>query len=279
MQSNLSRGRFPLAWVCLVLAAAPLPGQRPGRAATLRVRMRADAQLVINDYQTQQTGQLRRFVSPPLELGKIYHYTLKWTYHKDGQPVTHQKVVPIQAGGDKEVDLREQADQKGQKKKPEREPDILFVPTPQNVVDKMLELAEIKKDDVVYDLGCGDGRIVVTAAKKYGCKTVGFDIDPERVEASQQNVKKNGVEKLVTIEEKDIFKLDLRPANVVTLYLLPELNVKLIPQLEKLKAGSRIVSHDFDMKGVKAKKVVTVKSKENGREHTIYLWVTPLMKE
>jgi ribosomal protein L11 methylase PrmA len=114
---------------------------------------------------------------------------------------------------------------------------------------------------------------VVTAAKKYGCKAVGFDIDPERVEASQQNVKKNGVEKRVTIEEKDIFKLDLRPARVVTLYLLPELNVKLIPQLEKLKPGSRIVSHDFDMKGVKPKKEVTV------QEHTIYLWVTPLKKE
>ena len=143
----------------------------------------------------------------------------------------------------------------------------------------MLELAAVKKGDVVYDLGCGDGRIVVTAAKKYGCKAVGFDIDPERVEASQQNVKKNRVEKLVTIEEKDIFKLDLRPASVVTLYLLPELNVKLIPQLEKLKPGTRIVSHNFDMKGVKPKEEVTVKSKEDGVEHTIYLWVTPLKKE
>jgi uncharacterized protein (TIGR03000 family) len=279
MPRNHSRRRFPLAWVCLVLAAAPLPGQGPGRAATLRVRLTADAQLVIDDYQTQQTGPLRRFVSTPLELGKSYHYTLQWTSQKDGQPVTHKKVVHIRAGDDEEVDLREQADKKGEKKKPEREPDIHFVPTPQDVVDKMLELAEVKKDDVVYDLGCGDGRIVVTAAKKYGCKAVGFDIDPERVEASQQNVKKNGVEKLVTIEEKDIFKLDLRPAGVVTLYLLPELNVKLIPQLEKLKPGSRIVSHDFDMKGVKPKKEVTVKSKENGVEHTIYLWVTPLKKE
>jgi uncharacterized protein (TIGR03000 family) len=279
MPSNLSRGRFPLSWAGLVLMATSLQGQGPGRAATLRVRLMADAQLVINDYQTQQTGQLRRFVSPPLEVGKSYHYTLKWTDHKDGQPDTQQKVVPVRAGDDQEVDLREQADKKEEKKKPQREPDILFVPTPQNVVDKMLELTDIKKDDVVYDLGCGDGRIVVTAAKKYGCKAIGFDIDPERVETSQENVKKNGVEKLVTIEEKDVFKLDLRPASVVTLYLLPELNVKLIPQLEKLKAGSRIVSHDFDMKGVKAKKVETVKSKEDGREHKIYLWVTPLMKE
>ena len=279
MPSNHSRGRFPLAWVCLVLAAAPLQGQGPGRVATLRVRLMADAQLVIDDYTTQQTGTLRTFVSPPLEVGKSYHYTLKWTYQKDGKPVTQTKVVHIRAGDDEEVDLREEDGKKREKKKPEREPDILFVPTPQDVVDKMLELAEIKKDDVVYDLGCGDGRIVVTAAKKYGCKAAGFDIDPERVEASQQNVKKNGVEKLVTIEEKDVFKLDLRPANVVTLYLLATLNVKLIPQLEKLKPGSRIVSHDFDMKGVKPKKEVTIKSKEDGVEHTIYLWVTPLQKE
>jgi len=162
--------------------------------------------------------------------------------------------------------------------KPDRKPDVIFVPTPQEVVDKMLELAEVKKDDVVYDLGCGDGRIPVTAAKKFGCKAMGFDIDPERVKDSKENVEKNKVGELVTIEKKDIFTLDLSKANVVTLYLLPTLNVKLIPQLEKLKPGSRIVSHDFDMKGVKPKKVVTVKTKDQG-EHTVYLWVTPLEKE
>src|SRR5207247_969904 len=126
----------------------------------------------------------------------------------------------------------------------------------------------------VYDLGCGDGRIVVTAAKKYGCKCIGFDIDPDRIKDSNENVKKNGVEKLVEIKDKDIFTLDLSGANVVTLYLLPELNVRLIPQLEKLKPGSRIVSHDFDMKGVKPDKVEKVEAE--GREHTVYLWTVPL---
>jgi len=159
-----------------------------------------------------------------------------------------------------------------------RTPDVIYVPTPYDVVRKMLELAEVKKGDVVYDLGCGDGRIVVTAAKEYGVKAVGFDIDPERVKEARENAKKNKVEHLVRIEQKDIFTLDLSEATVVTLYLLPQLNVKLIPQLEKLKPGSRIVSHDFDMAGVIPDKVVNFKSK-NGREHTLYLWTTPLKKE
>jgi precorrin-6B methylase 2 len=169
------------------------------------------------------------------------------------------------------------ADQPATRDRP-KQPDVIFVPTPQEVVDKMLELAAVKKGDVVYDLGCGDGRIVVTAAKKYGAKATGFDVDPERIKESRENVKRNGVEALASIQQKDIFTLDLSGANVVTLYLLPSLNVKLIPQLEKLKPGSRIVSHSFDMEGVKPKEVVRVPCKD-GVERTIYLWVTPLEKE
>jgi len=159
-----------------------------------------------------------------------------------------------------------------------REPDVIFVPTPQDVVDKMLELAEVKKEDLVYDLGCGDGRIVVTVAKRFGCKAIGYDIDPNRVKESLENVAKNNVGHLVGIEQKDIFTLDLSKANVITLYLLPELNVKLIPQLEKLKPGSRIVSHDFAMRGVKPDKVVTITSNKDEYEHTVYLWTVPLKK-
>ena len=167
-----------------------------------------------------------------------------------------------------------------QVKETTHEPDVIYVPTPQEVVDKMLELAQVKKDDLVYDLGCGDGRIVVTAAKKYGCKAVGFDVARKRILESLANVEKNNVGHLVQIEQKDIFTLDLSKADVVTLYLLPELNVKLIPQLEKLKPGSRIVSHDFDMEGVKPDQVVEVTtSDQSWNEHTIYLWTTPLKKE
>ena len=164
-------------------------------------------------------------------------------------------------------------------KKASRKPDVIYVPTPQEVVDKMLELAEVKKDDLVYDLGCGDGRIVVTAAQKYGCRGVGYDINPKRIKESLDNVEKNNVGNLVRIEQEDIFTLDLSEANVITLYLLPSLNVKLIPQLEKLKPGSRIVSHDFDMRGVTPDKVVKINSDNEYSEHTVYLWTIPLKKE
>jgi precorrin-6B methylase 2 len=159
-----------------------------------------------------------------------------------------------------------------------RRPDVIYVPTPQEVVDAMLKLARVKKHDVVYDLGCGDGRIVVTAAKKYGAYGFGFEIDPERIKDSQENARKAAVTHLATFHHADVFTLDLKEADVVTLYLLPSLNVKLIPQLEKLRPGTRIVSHAFDMRGVKPKQVVKVNCKD-GTERTIYLWVTPLVKE
>ena len=160
-----------------------------------------------------------------------------------------------------------------------RDADVVYVPTPNDVVEKMLDLAALKKEDVLYDLGCGDGRIVIAAAKRCACKAIGYDIDPDRVIESRNNVQKDKVGHLASIEQKDIFELDLSPASVVTMYLLPELNVKLIPQLEKLKPGSRIVSHDFPMEGVKPDRVVHITSNEDSVEHTVYLWTVPLKKE
>src|SRR5262245_44607590 len=117
----------------------------------------------------------------------------------------------------------------------DRKPDVRYVPTPQEVADKMLDVAKVTKKDILYALGCGDGRIVCTAASRYGCKAVGFDIDPARIRDSQKNKarEKPEVRKLITFKQADVFKLDLSEASVVTLYLLPALNVKLIPQLKK----------------------------------------------
>jgi SAM-dependent methyltransferase len=162
----------------------------------------------------------------------------------------------------------------------DRKPDIFFLPTPQEVVEKMLEAANVKKGDVVYDLGCGDGRIVITAARKYGCKAKGFDIDPARIKECKANLAKEDekVQKLVTFERADIFETDLTGASVITLYLLPELNVKLAPKLNKMKKGTRIVSHDFDMRGYKPDKVIEVPLKK-GSTKTVYLWTVPLNRE
>jgi hypothetical protein len=172
------------------------------------------------------------------------------------------------------------AGQKDKKEDLDRPVDVIYVPTPQEVVDKMFELCNPKKGDVHMDLGCGDGRLCVTAAKKYGLRSYGFDIDKDRVKESLENVARNKVSDLVTIKRKDIFTLDLSKADIITLYLLPSLNVKLIPQLEKLKPGSRIVSHDFDMQGVTPDKVIRFTPKgDPTREHIIYLWTTPLKKE
>lgn len=156
----------------------------------------------------------------------------------------------------------------------EREPDVPYVPTPQPVVDAMLKLANVKKGDVLYDLGSGDGRIPITAAKKYGVRAVGIDINPERIAEANQNAKKAGVTNQVQFRQQDLFETNLGEATVVTLYLLPDINVKLRPQLFKqLKPGTRIVSHDFDMGEWKPDKVLQVKGPT--REHTLYYWVVP----
>lgn len=160
-----------------------------------------------------------------------------------------------------------------------RLPDAVFIPSPQDVVEKMLELAKVKKEDVVVDLGCGDGRIPVTAAKQYGCKAIGYDLDEECIKLALARVKDNKVEDLVRIVHEDVFKVDLSNADVVTLFLLPQLNAKLIPQLEKMKPGARIVSHAFDMKGVMPDKVVAYTSKEDDVERKLYLWTLPLKRE
>ena len=129
-----------------------------------------------------------------------------------------------------------------------RTPDVIYVPTPQEVVDAMLEMAKVGPNDVIYDLGSGDGRIPITAAKKYGSRGIGIDIDPQRIKEANENLKQSGVGDKVKFLNQDLFETNISDATVVTLYLLPSLNIKLMPKLMKeLKPGTRIVSHSFDM--------------------------------
>jgi SAM-dependent methyltransferase len=150
-------------------------------------------------------------------------------------------------------------------------PDVIYIPTPHDVVARILELAEVRKGDVVYDLGCGDGRIVIAAATIYGCRAVGIDIDKLRVQQSRENVRRAHVQSLVRIEHGDLFHVDLKPASVVTLYLHPRYNARLVPQLSPHQPGSRIVSHEFGIPGIKPDLVRQFVSAEDGRKHTLFL--------
>jgi SAM-dependent methyltransferase len=155
--------------------------------------------------------------------------------------------------------------------RPKRKLDVWYVPTPPEIVDRMLDVANVRIGDVVYDLGCGDGRMVIAAAKKYGTRGVGVDLDPARIREARANAKQAGVESLVTFKVEDLFQTDLREATVVLLYLLPELNRRLKPKLfAQLQPGARVVSHDWDM-GKDWPPDQYVKLGGDG----IYLWVMP----
>ena len=148
--------------------------------------------------------------------------------------------------------------------------DVPYVPTPEPVVNAMLKLAQVKRGDVLYDLGSGDGRIVIAAAKRYGVRGTGVDIDPQRVREANTNARKAGVAKQVRFLNQDLFAIDFSEATVVTLYLLPRINLQLRPKLlTELRPGTRIVSHGFDMGDWQPERVVEVGSS------TIYLWVIP----
>ena len=153
-----------------------------------------------------------------------------------------------------------------------------FIKSADSVVDAMVELGNITDQDMVYDLGCGDGKIVITAAVQTGCRGIGFDIDLERVAEANENVKLHEVEKLVTIKQEDVFLVDLREANVIVMYLLPWMIQKLVAQFDQCPPGTRIVSHDFKIENVKEEKMIKV-AVEGNSEHYVFLYVTPLKKE
>ena len=170
-----------------------------------------------------------------------------------------------------------------QSAQPRREPDVPFVPTTEAAVAAMLKLADVKKTDVVYDLGCGDGRIVIAAAKTYGAHAVGIDINPVRLAEANENLKKAGpdVAKLVRFEDNDLFQADIHEATVVTLFLLSSVNLKLRPKLlADLKPGTRIVSNTFDMGDWKPEKefIVGNPDEESYLSHKLFLWIVPARK-
>jgi SAM-dependent methyltransferase len=172
----------------------------------------------------------------------------------------------------------------------QKRPDVPYVPTPEKVIAEMLRLADVDKDDVIYDLGCGDGRIVITAAKELGCRGVGIDISPQRIKDSRENAKKAGVTKRVEFILMDLFEADISKSTVVTLYLLSSVNLRLRPKLfRELKPGTRVVSHDFGMAEWKPDESTIIEEKfdhyipfDNSRlvenfwdKHNVYLWIIP----
>ena len=236
--------------------------QEDRKTVLVEVYLPEDARLFFEGQEMKATGTMRRFLSPPLPPGK-YTYTIKAIIPSPNGPRTVTHKIDVRPGDFESIDLRE----------PGKRPivDVEYEPTPQNVVDALLKLAKVTDKDVVWDLGCGDGRIPVTAAKEYGCKASGFDIDPELVKDSLANVRKQGVERLVTIEQHDIFKLDLsKGPTVVTLYLLPRLNAKLLPQLRKLPPGARVISVAHRMADIKPDEQIVVDT-ELGK-FDVYLW-------
>ena len=164
--------------------------------------------------------------------------------------------------------------QRATRKKRLRKPDVIYYPTPPETVTEMLRMAQVKKGDVLYDLGSGDGRIPIAAAKEFGIRAVGIEIDPKLVKEAEDNARAAGVSDLVSFRNEDMFRIDVREATIVTLYLSEKLNVLLRPKLlSELRPGSRILSHDFRMGDWKPEQTVRVPWGKLYR--TVYMWTVP----
>jgi uncharacterized protein (TIGR03000 family) len=260
------------------LAAAPAlwsqaPVQQDTRA-TVIVRIHPLAKLTVEGQPTKAKGERRQFVSPPLTPGKKYVYTFvaEWMPRNNYETYIVTRKVTVEAGKPAEVDMSKHDWQKG---------DTLFirwVPTQPEVIDAMMKLAGVGKDDVVYDLGCGDGSLVISAVKKFNAKHgVGIDLKADKVQIAKASAKVAGVENKVEFRQGDVLKgiPDLSKATVVTLYMSDELNQRLMPILQKqLKPGARIVSHRFTMGDWKPEKTVTVDLSDEDipEDKLIHLW-------
>jgi uncharacterized protein (TIGR03000 family) len=263
----MNRLVFVVSTFLMTLASA-------AHAQELAVQLRVlvpqdDAKVFVDDTLTKQKGDERTFVSPPLEPGYAYRYTVtaKW-WPNNYTEVIRTRIVNFRAGQSITVDLRQQDP---------KNPDnyhIRFVPTPEDVVEAMCQIAKVGKDDVVYDLGCGDGRIVIAAITDYKAKRgVGVDIDPKLVKLSEKWAAEAKVSDKVKFRHQDVLTIkDLSDATVVMMYMGEDVNLRLMPILKKtLKPGSRIVSHDFKMGDWKPEATKVVLD-EFGEEHFVYLW-------
>jgi uncharacterized protein (TIGR03000 family) len=255
------------AAVMLMAALAPAQDQAK-KIASIKLLVPAAATVTVDGKPTTSTGDSRVFETPPLEPGKTFTYELKATWEEAGYKFVRMAEARVQAGKETLIDLR-------QNSKDGSSSQIVYVPTPDNVVEKMLELAKVTKQDVVFDLGCGDGRIVVTAAVKYGAHGVGIDLDPERVKEAKANVDKAKVDKLVEIRKGDALKVDdLGSATVIMLYMLPEFMKQLKPiVLKECKPGTRIVAHDYPFPDWQPKDQTTIDVPARLGPHTLHLWV------
>jgi uncharacterized protein (TIGR03000 family) len=276
----MKAARIALVTVLLLSLSVPLAGQdgekKDGekKPATLVVKLpQEDAKLWVDEEEQEKTGEERVFKTPPLTPGKRYFYVLKAFWEPNNYTkITRTRKAIVEAGKETKIDLSV-ADPK--------QPDdikIRYVPTPKLFVDKMMQMAKVGEKDVVFDLGCGDGRLVVTAVKKYkAMKGVGVDIDPQRIKESNENAKKEGVADKVEFREQDVMKIpDLEKATVVTLYLGNELNEQLWPILQaRLPDGARIVTHRFVFGPHKPEKSEEITAKtdwDNDYTEKIHMW-------
>jgi uncharacterized protein (TIGR03000 family) len=265
-----------VALVLTVLFAGPTVRSQEPEARASRVfvvvNMPPEANLTVDGTATRQRGEVRRFYSPALEAGKYYHYIFVARWEPNNYTtITRTRKVVFQAGQRIELDMRNPDP---------RQPDnvvIRYVPTPEDIVLRMMQLGKVGKDDVVYDLGCGDGRLVITAVKQFHARRgVGVDLDEQRIRESRANAARLGVQDRVEFRQGDVLKLkDLSEASVVMLYMGDELNLAVRPLLlQQLKPGSRVVSHRFTMGDWKPDKTETVLG-EYGDVYVLHLWTIP----
>jgi uncharacterized protein (TIGR03000 family) len=271
-----------LAAAILLLSLSTAAGQTKAQPepAKLKVFLPSSAILHVDGSLTQSTGEIRNFVSPALPPGQKFKYTLRATWREAGKDIERERTVRVEAGQETIVDFRPP---EAPTVVNDKDAGVFPIVSPTDVVEKMLDLAEVKKADVVYDPKCGDGLVLIKAALKFGAKGVGFDSDPQRANDALEAVKKSDVGNLVTIQRGWMADVDFKDATVVALHLSTGGNARLMPQLAKLKPGTRIVSDDSEMKGAKPTRKITYMAKGDkpgeAREHTLYLWIVPWEKE